>query len=137
MRKFKVGDKVKVLENRSVFNGKKGEIVVNKSVVSGYSEIPSNGLIDLSLSNHYNFTISSDITFSFSNLPNKNMTFKLRIITGGIGNYTPTINTSNVDIKYISLDVNETVGEVTQWWCDYNYVDNTIYINSVSGFIAL
>ncbi len=109
---------------------------ISKSVTGTASEI-SGADIDLFVSNHFYKTITANTTFSLSNIPNSNMTLVLAIKQGGAGSYTITFDKVGYDVNYISLDLDETVGALTELWCRYDAIDNALYINSVSGFIAL
>ncbi len=109
---------------------------ITKAVTGTASNIASSD-IDLSISNHFYKTLTANTTFSLSNIPNKNMTLVLAIKQGGAGSYTITFDKVGYDVNYISLDLDETVGALTELWCRYDAIDNALYINSVSGFIAL
>ncbi len=93
--------------------------------------------IDLSIANHFYKTITANTTFSLSNIPAKNMTFIIAIKQGGAGSFTITFDKVGYAVNYISLDLNDAVGALTELWCRYDALDNALYINSVSGFIAL
>tara|TARA_R110002167_G_scaffold36110_1_gene114817 strand:+ start:347 stop:826 length:480 start_codon:yes stop_codon:yes gene_type:complete len=107
-----------------------------KAVTGNASEISGTD-IDLSIANHFYKTLTANTTFSLSNIPNKNMTMVIAIKQGGAGSYTITFDKVGYDVNYISLDLDETVGALTELWCRYDSLDNALYINSVSGFIAL
>lgn len=110
---------------------------ITKAVTGTPSLISAGGAIDLSISNHYYITISANTTFSLSNIPASNMTFVIEITQGGAGSFTATFDKIGYAVKYISLDVDETVGNVTEFWCRYDSVSNTLFVNSVKGFVAL
>jgi len=112
-------------------------IAIEKAVIGKNSVIPVSGVIDLSLSNHFSFTITQGTTFSFTNLPNMDMTFTLGITRGGTGTELYAINTSNVTVKTANIEINETVGSLTEWWCKYYSTTNTITINAITGFTTL
>ena len=107
-----------------------------KAVTGNASEISGTD-IDLSIANHFYKTLTANTTFSLSNIPNKNMTMVIAIKQGGAGSYTITFDKVGYDVNYISLDLDGTVGGLTELWCRYDSLDNALYINSVSGFIAL
>ena len=110
---------------------------IQKAVSGTPSLIAGDGVIDLSISNHFYLTLSSNITFSFNTLPSNNLTFVIEIEQAGAGSYTASFDNSNVNVKYISLDVDATVGNVTEFWCRYDSISNTLFVNSVSGFETL
>jgi hypothetical protein len=112
-------------------------IAIEKAVIGKASIIPITGVIDLSLANHYSFTMTQVTTFSFTNLPNMDMTFTLGITRGGTGTELYNIDTSGVIVKTASIEINETVGSLTEWWCKYYYATNTITINAVTGYTTL
>ncbi len=107
-----------------------------KAVTGNASEISGTD-IDLSIANHFYKTITANTTFSLSNIPAKNMTFIIAIKQGGAGSFTITFDKVGYAVNYISLDLNDAVGALTELWCRYDALDNALYINSVSGFIAL
>ena len=109
---------------------------ISKSVTGTPSEISSSD-IDLSISNHFYKTITANTTFSLSNIPAANMTFVIKIIQGGAGSFTVTFDKVGYSVKYISLDLDATVGAISELWCRYDSIDNTLYVNTQSGFIAL
>ena len=109
---------------------------ISKSVTGTASEISGTD-IDLSIANHFYKTITANTTFSLSNIPAKNMTFVIAIKQGGAGSFTITFDKVGYAVNYISLDLDATVGALTELWCRYDALDNALYINSVSGFIAL
>jgi hypothetical protein len=109
---------------------------IGKSVTGTPSEISSSD-IDLSISNHFYKTITANTTFSLSNIPAANMTFVIKITQGGAGSFTATFDKVGYSVKYISLDLDATVGAISELWCRYDSIDNTLYVNTQSGFIAL
>lgn len=109
---------------------------INKSVTGTSSNIAGTD-IDLSISNHFYKTITANTTFSLSNKPLSNMTFVIAITQGGAGSFTITFDKVGYNVNYISLDLDDTVGAITELWCRYDIVLNALFINSVSGFIAL
>jgi hypothetical protein len=111
-----------------------GNIV--KSVTGTSSEIAGTD-IDLSVSNHFYKTLTANTVFSLSNIPTKNMTLVIAIKQGGAGSYTVSFDKVGYGVNYISLDLDATVGALTELWCRYDAIDNALFINSVSGFIAL
>ena len=111
-----------------------GNIV--KAVTGNASEISGTN-IDLSIANHFYKTITSNTTFSLSNKPLANMTFVIAITQGGAGSFTVTFDKVGYAVNYISLDLDDTVGAVTELWCRYDIALNALFINSVSGFVAL
>ena len=112
-----------------------GNIV--KAVTGTPSLVAADGVIDLSVANHFYHTLSASATFSFNTLPSNSMTFVIEITQSGAGSYTATFDNSNVTVKYVSLDIDETVGNITEFWCRYDSVNNTLFVNSVKGFTTL
>ena len=111
-----------------------GNIV--KAVTGNASEVSGTD-IDLSIANHFYKTITANTTFSLSNIPAANMTFVIKIIQGGAGSFTATFDKVGYSVKYISLDLDATVGAISEFWCRYDSIDNTLYVNTVKGFVAL
>ena len=107
--------------------------------VSGYVEnIDSSNTLNLKSSNHFKKILTENTTLSITDYPEgTNLTFVIEITQGGSGNNTVTFDTSNVNVKYTSLDVDETVGNITEFWCRYDNFSNTIFVNSVKGFNTL
>ena len=110
---------------------------ISKAVTGTPSLIAADGVIDLNVSNYFNITLNSNTTFVLNNLPSESMTFVIEITQGSAGSYTATFDNSNVIVRYISLEVDETVSNVTEFWCRYNSLSNVLYVNSVKGFQTL
>ena len=110
---------------------------IQKAVTGNKSLIAVDGIIDLSIANHFYINIAANTTFELQNLPANNMTFVIEITQGGAGSFTATFDNTNYAVKYITLDVDETVGNITEFWCRYDGASNTVFINSVKGFTTL
>lgn len=105
--------------------------------VSGTSSEVAGSDIDLSVSNHFYKTLTANTVFNVSNKPNANMTFVIEITQGGGGSFTITFDKVGYGVKYISLDLDATVGAISELWCRYDSVNNTLFVNTQSGFITL
>lgn len=115
---------------------KEGGLVSGPIYSTGATIISGN--IDLSLGNYFTYLLSSNTTFTLLNKPSQNMNFVIKITTGGSGGYFYTFDKVDYTVKYVNLDVDETVGNVTEWYCRWEGSPvNTLYINSLTGYKTL
>lgn len=106
----------------------------NSSVTIPFS---TNMDVEVSTSNIFYVDLQGSATFSFSDLPSKDCTFIIEVTQGGSGNNTITFDQTGIDIKYKELSIDLNVGDITEIWGRFKSSNNTIYINSIGGFIDL
>ena len=112
-----------------------------QSGVWGYVKVIDGSLIvDPIKYSHFRYDLSNDTILSFPpdlRQQNSNCTFIIEIAQKGVAGNTLSFNTDNVNVEYISLDVNPELDSITEFWCRYDFYKDTVFINSVKGFKKL